>query len=74
MNLIFDNAPVYVEYGKLVTQGEYRSRIKWEAPKVDEIVIERLSVQALGSTAIGVGIYREKQAKGGSPGIRRWRF
>ncbi len=29
LDLIFDNALVYVEYGKLVTNGDYLSRIKW---------------------------------------------
>ena len=57
-----------------MAKGEYLSRIKWEAPSLDEIVMEPITVQSFGSTAIAVGTYREKQAKGGPPGIRRWRF
>lgn len=34
LDLIFDNALVYVEYGKLVTKGEYLSRVKWAAPNL----------------------------------------
>jgi hypothetical protein len=74
LNLIFDNVLVYVEYGRLVSKGEYLSRIRWEAPNLDEIVMERITVRAFGSTAIVVGTYREKQATGGPPGIRRRRF
>lgn len=60
LDLIFDNALIYVEYGRLVTKGEYLSRIKHEAP---EIALEPMSVRVLGDTAIVVGSYREAQAK-----------
>ena len=39
LNLIFDNALVYVEYGKLVTKGEYLSRIKHASPQTEQIVM-----------------------------------
>lgn len=35
LDMIFDNALVYVEYGKLVTKGEYLSRIKHQNPQLD---------------------------------------
>ena len=74
LDLIFDNALVYVEYGKLVTKGEYLSRSKWEKPQMDQIVMEPMTVHTFGSTAIAIGTYREKQGKGGPSGSRRWRF
>ncbi len=74
LNLIFDNALVYVEYGKLVSKGEYLSRIKWAGPQINQIVMEPMSVRLFGRTAIVVGTYREKSVKGGKPGLKRWRF
>jgi Domain of unknown function (DUF4440) len=74
LDLIFDNALVYVEYGKLVTKGEYLSRIKRAGPQINQIFMEPMSVRLFGRTAIVIGTYREKLAKGGKPGIKRWRF
>jgi len=74
LDLIFDNALVYVEYGRLVTKGEYLSRIKWATPQLDQIVMEPMTVRVFGSTAIAIGTYREKQAKAGQSGMRHWRF
>lgn len=39
LDLIFDNALVYVEYGKLVPKGEYLARIKHEEPAATQIEI-----------------------------------
>jgi hypothetical protein len=74
LNLIFDNALVYVEYGKLVSKGEYLSRIKGLGgiPQPSQIVAEPMTVKMFGSTAIVVGTYRERKATAG--GLRRWRF
>jgi hypothetical protein len=74
LDLIFDNALIYVEYGKLVTKGEYLSRIKWTGPQPDQIVMEPIVVRMFGNTAIVVGTYREKARKGGLARVRRWRF
>jgi hypothetical protein len=74
LNLIFDNALVYVEYGKLVTKGEYLSRIKQAGPEVSEVVIEAMTVRKLGNTAIVVGSYRERLRSSRQSGVKRWRF
>ena len=63
LNLIFDNDLVYVEYGKLVTKGEYLSRIKHASPQTDQIVMGQMSVRTFQGTAIVVGTYSEKQNK-----------
>jgi hypothetical protein len=73
LDLIFDNALVYVEYCKLVTKGEYLSRIKQAGPQLN-LVMEPMTVRAFGNTAIVVGTYGEKESKGGRPRLRRWRF
>ncbi len=74
LDLIFDNALVYVEYGKLVTKGEYLSRVKWAAPQPSQIVLELMSVSLFGRAAIVVGTYREKSVSVGKKQLRRWRF
>jgi hypothetical protein len=74
LNLIFDNGLVYVEYGRLLTKGEYLSRIKHNILPSDEIVTEAMTVRIFGSTAIAVGTYREKRLKSGKAGWQRWRF
>ena len=71
LNLIFDNALVYVEYGQLVTKGDYLARVKQEAP---QIAMEAMTVRQFGNTAIVIGAYREWQAKSGQRELRRWRF
>ncbi len=74
LNLIFDNALVYIEYGKLVTKGEYLSRVKAANSSEQMVVLEGMTVRVLGGTAIVVGTYREKAPKGSSGSISRWRF
>lgn len=74
LDLIFDNALVYVEYGKLVTKGEYLSRIKWVTPQPSQIVLEPMSVRLFGTAAIVVGTYREKPVGLGKTQLRHWRF
>lgn len=74
LDMIFDNALVYVEYGRLVTKGEYLSRIRAESPSLQQVVMEPMTVRTFGSTAIVVGTYREKSMKNGKPVLRRWRF
>jgi hypothetical protein len=74
LDLIFDNALVYVEYGNLVSKGEYLSRIKRAGPQLNQIVMEPMTVHTFGSTAIAVGTYRERDRKAGKLELRRWRF
>ncbi len=74
LDLIFDNALVYVEYGKLITKAEYLSRIKRESPQQDQIVMGPMTVRTFASTAIVVGTYSERKAKKGSLKLQRWRF
>lgn len=74
LDLIFDNALVYVEYGKLVSKAEYLSRIRAQPPGTDQITMEPMNVRISGNTAIVVGSYIEKQTAGQSRPIKRWRF
>jgi ketosteroid isomerase-like protein len=72
--LIFDDALIYVEYGKLVSKGDYLSRIKWAGPQIHGIALEEMSVQVFGSTAVVVGSYRENSFGSGKGSRVRWRF
>lgn len=71
LDLIFDNALVYVEYGQLVTKGDYLARIKQEAP---QIAMEAMTVRQFGNTAIVIGAYQERLAKNGQRELKHWRF
>jgi hypothetical protein len=74
LDLIFDSALVYVEYGKLISKGEYLSRIKHESPQQDQIVMGPMTVRTFATTAIVVGTYSETKAEKGSVELKRWRF
>jgi uncharacterized protein DUF4440 len=74
LDLIFDNALVYVEYGRLMTKGEYLLRVRTANPHLQLIVLEGMTVRIFGGTAIVVGTYREKGMKDGKPFLTRWRF
>jgi hypothetical protein len=74
LDLIFDNALVYVEYGRLITKGEYLARIKSLSPEVDQIAMETMRVTTFGTTAIVVGSYVEKQRGREKRKIQRWKF
>lgn len=74
LDLIFDNALVYVEYGKLVTKGEYLSRIKRASPQQGQIVMGPMTVRTFTETAVVVGTYSEKKAEKAGLELRRWRF
>ena len=74
LDLIFDNSLVYIEYGNLVSKGDYLSRIKWAGPQINQVVMEPMTVRTFGNTAIVVGSYRERDASGGRVVLRRWRF
>jgi hypothetical protein len=74
LDLIFDNALVYVEYGKLITKGEYLSRIKRQSPQQDQIVMGPMTERTFATTAIVVGTYSERKAEKGSLELKSWRF
>jgi len=74
LDLIFDNALVYVEYGKLITKGEYLSRVRAAEPNPSQIVMEGITVRTSGGTAIAVGTYHEKSGSGSKTHLKRWRF
>jgi hypothetical protein len=74
LDLIFDNALVYVEYGNLISKGEYLSRIRQSAPELDQIEAGPMTVRVFGSTAIAVGTYVEKQIQGSRTRVSRWQF
>jgi len=74
LDLIFDNSLIYIEYGQLVSKGDYLSRIKRAGPQLSQIIMEPMTVRTFGSTAIVVGTYRERDMPGAKPGLRRWRF
>jgi len=74
LDLMFDNALVYIEYGKLVTKGDYLLRVKSAKPQLSQIVMEAMTVRTFGSTAIAVGTYRDKSVSAGKAHSGRWRF
>ena len=74
LDLIFDNALVYIEYGRLMTKGEYLLRIRTADPHSQQIVMEGISVQMFGDTAIVIGIYRERDVTDRKTLLTRWRF
>jgi hypothetical protein len=74
LNMIFDNALVYIEYGHLMSKGEYLSRVKEQAPTLDQITMGPMSVRTFGNTSIVVGSYTEIQRKGGKSILQRWTF
>ena len=74
LDLMFDNALVYIEYGRLVTKGDYLLRVKSAKPHLSQIVMEAMTVRTFGSTAIAVGSYRDKSVSDGKAHVGRWRF
>lgn len=74
LDLIFDNALVYIEYGGLVSKGDYLLRVRSAKPQAQQIVMEPLTVRTFGDTVIVIGSYRETSVKDGKPFLRRWRF
>lgn len=74
LDMLFDNALVYVEYGRLMSKGEYLSRIRQYAPELDQIEMGPMNVRVFGSTAIVVGTYVEKQVQSSRKQVKRWQF
>ena len=73
LDLIFDNALVYIEYGKVITKGDYLLRVKSAKPQLQQIVLD-MTVRTVENTAIVVGTYRKTEVKGGKSLLKRWRF
>lgn len=74
LDLMFDNAMVIVEYGRLVSKGEYLSKIRQTPSQLDQSTPEPITVHTFGSTVIVIGTYRETKIRGGRASIQRWRF
>lgn len=74
LDLIFDSDLVYVEYGRLVSKGEYLARIRRQVPSSDEVVMDPIAVHTFENTAIVIGGYREKKFQSNQHHIMRWRF
>jgi hypothetical protein len=73
LDLIFDNRLIYIEYGRLVSKGEYLARIKREPTEANQVRMETISVRTFGGTAVVVGSYVENTSKK-ALSARRWRF
>jgi hypothetical protein len=74
LDLIFDNALVYIEYGEVMTKGDYLSRVKSAKPHLQQIVLEAMTVRSVENTAIVVGTYLKTDVKDGKSSMKRSRF
>jgi len=74
LDLIFDNALVYLEYGRLVSKGDYLLSVRSAKPQLQQIVMGPMTVRTFGSTVIVIGGYRETTVKDGKHLLRHWRF
>jgi hypothetical protein len=74
LDSIFDNALVYIEYGEVMTKGDYLSRLKSAKPHLQQIVLEGMTVRSVENTALVVGTYRKTDVKDGKSSLKRWRF
>jgi outer membrane lipoprotein-sorting protein len=74
LDLIFDNALVYIEYGKLMTKADYLQRIHKESPSLQQVVMEPMTIRIFGNTAVVVGTYREKDIVDGKSVLQHWRY
>jgi hypothetical protein len=73
LDLIFDNAVVYIENGQVISKGDYLLRVKSAKPQQQRIVLEPMTVRTVENTAIVVGTYRKTDGKDGKS-LKRWRF
>src|SRR5207302_10491066 len=72
--LIFDNDLVYIEYGRLITKGDYLLRVRSTKEHLPHVVLEIATVRTFGSAAVVLGSYRETGINNGKASLRRWRF
>jgi ketosteroid isomerase-like protein len=74
LDLMFDNALVYIEEGKAMTKADYLLRVRLGRLRPPQIASEVTTVRTFGNTAIVLGTYRETIMKNGKTMVRRWRF
>ena len=74
LDMIFDNALIYVEYGRLVSKGEYLARIKAQATNLYQISMEPMTVRTFGNTTIVLGSYTESHIDRGARTLQQWKF
>lgn len=74
LNLVFDDALFYVEYGQLVSKAEYLSRIGKQPPSQSQITMEPMKVVKFENTALVLGTYVERQNTAGKFTTQRWKF
>jgi hypothetical protein len=74
LDLIFDDDLVYIEYGKLITRGDYLMRVRSTKDQAPHIAMEASTVRTYGSAAIVVGSYRETGMIHGKAWLKRWRY
>lgn len=74
LDLIFDNAVVYIENGEVISKGDYLLRVKSAQPLQQQVVLETMTVRTVENTAIVVGTYRKTDVQGGKSLLKRWRF
>ena len=74
LDLIFDNAVVYIENGQVISKGDYLLRVKSAKPQQQRIVLETMTVRTVENTAIVVGTYSKTDVQGGNSLLKRWRF
>lgn len=74
LDLLMDNFVVYVEYGRLVSKGEYLSRIKRQDSNDDQVSFAPMTIRSFGNTAIVTGTYVERRRENGRLTIAHWRF
>jgi hypothetical protein len=74
LDLIFDNAVVYIENGQVISKGDYLLRVKFAKPQQQSIVLETMTVRTVENTAIVVGTYSKTDVQGGNSLLKRWRF
>lgn len=75
LDAMFDNALVWVEpNGAQLTKADYLANLRKTGMNVVEIGAESITVHAHGTTAVVVGIYRERGVKDGQAYVLRARF
>jgi ketosteroid isomerase-like protein len=75
LDAMFDNALVWVEPdGVQLTKADYLAKLRKPDINVTEINPESMTVRAHGTTAVVVGIYRERGVKDGQAYALRARF
>jgi len=76
LDLILDNSLVYIEYGEVMTKGDYLARVKSAKPHLQQILLGTMRVRSVENTAIVVGTYRKTdvEVKDGKSSVKRWSF